>query len=851
MSDLLTIGSSGVNAYQRALATISNNIANVSTDGYARQDVAIASGAPRQIGSNYFGTGARFDAVRRQYDAFVESNLRNSNSDLKSQEPLVTYINRLIDVMGDQSIGLTSAMNLFFQSARDLATDPASTVARSTFLRDSDGLAARFRQLAGQFDSLDIETRQKVDTDVGQVNSLTAQLASLNKQLAKHSSAADQPSELLDQRDILLRNLSAFTAIKTKFALNGAVLVSVGDTLDQGVLVNGVTSRDIYVSQSKSDPTKLDFVIDPYGKPETVPYFASGSIGGTVNFREQVLMPALASLDDLAAVVVSEVNLIHRNGVDAQGNLGADLFGFAIGESNTAKGMRMVVQDTNRVAAAGQFRVTNDPLNSGEALARISYTTPAFAGMPALAGSLGQGNSPQVGEARVTIDLAQGVSPVGVVSAGTNNFQLTLAEGSTTQQIQVLTRDGRQLLGTNLSDSSSLLSQVMQSANGIEASATYSSVYLNKSGASAYLDMDLFVGAKADVQSAQQFDPVTGQVLTPVLRPAILVAAQPATISAANSLQGNVLTINGRSIGSSGDSFTSLAAVATAINTAAASNPSLGLTATVADGKLSVSRASNDTTNDIRLGLNLSAGASPDDLRKLGFDTTLYVSGTAKDDLLLFVTDSQSSSPGQTSTKAQLYSQFNGVQGDMKQTLRTGKLVVNFDKGIQPNPPDSSKLYFTIRDSLTGTVVAERHVDATISNPAIDYRGLRLEFSTTPKAGDMFTVDGNRDGIGNNEAMLQLVNLEDKEVMPGGLTLTEAYIERVNLVGNTARQANIAQQALQVVYKQAKETRDGISGVSLDEEATNLVRYQQAYQANAKVMQIGSQLFDAILQVRA
>ena len=210
MSDLLTIGSSGVNAYQRALATISNNIANVSTDGYARQDVAISSGTPRLIGNNYFGTGARFDAVKRQYDAFVESNLRNSNSDLESQKPIVTYVNRLIDVMGDQSIGLTSALNLFFQSARDLSTDPASTVARSTFLRDADGLAARFRQLAGQFDSLDTETRQKVETDVGQINSLTAQLAALNKQLVKHSDVANQPSELLDQRDLLLQPVGLY-----------------------------------------------------------------------------------------------------------------------------------------------------------------------------------------------------------------------------------------------------------------------------------------------------------------------------------------------------------------------------------------------------------------------------------------------------------------------------------------------------------------------------------------------------------------------------------------------------------------------------------------------------------------
>jgi flagellar hook-associated protein FlgK len=116
--------------------------------------------------------------------------------------------------------------------------------------------------------------------------------------------------------------------------------------------------------------------------------------------------------------------------------------------------------------------------------------------------------------------------------------------------------------------------------------------------------------------------------------------------------------------------------------------------------------------------------------------------------------------------------------------------------------------------------------------------------------GDVFTVDGNKDGIGNNETMLLMVALEDEAIMPGGLTITEAYIERVNQVGSVARQAAIAEQALSVVYQQAQEARDGISGVSLDEEASALVRFQQAYQANAKVMQVSMALFDAILQVR-
>jgi flagellar hook-associated protein 1 FlgK len=149
-------------------------------------------------------------------------------------------------------------------------------------------------------------------------------------------------------------------------------------------------------------------------------------------------------------------------------------------------------------------------------------------------------------------------------------------------------------------------------------------------------------------------------------------------------------------------------------------------------------------------------------------------------------------------------------------------------------------------------VLAERDLAYNPANPtpSISYRGLKMDFSTYPKTGDKFTIDGNTDGIGNNEAMMSLVNLENQNVMPGGLTMTEAYIEQVNKLGNVSRQATIAQQALTVVYNQAKETRESVSGVSLDQEASDLVRYQQAYQANAKVMQVASQLFDSILQVR-
>ena len=170
MTDMVGIASNAVAAYQRALGTVSNNIANVATDGYSREAVVLQANPVSKNGNIYMGTGVMVDRIQRQYDAFAEANLRNSNSDLASQEPMVSYANRVIDVMGGQSMGLTSALDQFFATARDLSADPASSVTRSSFVRDAQGLAARFGQLSSQLDLVQEETSQAVSSSVGQMN---------------------------------------------------------------------------------------------------------------------------------------------------------------------------------------------------------------------------------------------------------------------------------------------------------------------------------------------------------------------------------------------------------------------------------------------------------------------------------------------------------------------------------------------------------------------------------------------------------------------------------------------------------------------------------------------------------
>jgi len=217
MTDLVSVAANAVASYQRALGTISNNIANVSTDGYSRQEVVLQANPVAKVGTVYLGTGVAIDTVKRQYDTFVEANLRNSNSDLTSQEPMVNYANRVIDIMGSASMGLSGALDQFFNAARDLSSDPGSTVMRSSFVRDSENLASRFGELSAQLDLVQSETDEALKGYVNSMNTIFSQLAEVNTQMTKQKSAKDQPANLLDQRDVLLKDLSSYAHINTLF----------------------------------------------------------------------------------------------------------------------------------------------------------------------------------------------------------------------------------------------------------------------------------------------------------------------------------------------------------------------------------------------------------------------------------------------------------------------------------------------------------------------------------------------------------------------------------------------------------------------------------------------------------
>ena len=130
----------------------------------------------------------------------------------------------------------------------------------------------------------------------------------------------------------------------------------------------------------------------------------------------------------------------------------------------------------------------------------------------------------------------------------------------------------------------------------------------------------------------------------------------------------------------------------------------------------------------------------------------------------------------------------------------------------------------------------------------ITVNGAEFQITGTPVAGDQFTIARNTAADGDNRNALLLASTQDAEVLADGtLSIGQAYTQLVANVGSVTARAQASASAQQVVLESAENRRLEVSGVNLDEEAADLIRFQQAYQAAAQIVAVGSELFDVLL----
>jgi flagellar hook-associated protein 1 FlgK len=180
----------------------------------------------------------------------------------------------------------------------------------------------------------------------------------------------------------------------------------------------------------------------------------------------------------------------------------------------------------------------------------------------------------------------------------------------------------------------------------------------------------------------------------------------------------------------------------------------------------------------------------------------------------------------------------------------TAPSTLTFDKATGTLSGFPSGQDVTVTVNGTATVYPAGTPVPYTDGANIGYGGVNFAISGQPADQDTFTVGPNTSGVGDSHNGALLAGLQTKNVMGNGkATFQTTYAQMVNFVGTKAREAQINGTAADAAVTQATNAQQSVSGVNLDEEAANLLRYQQAYQASGKVMQVASQLFDTLLSL--
>ena len=366
MADVLYTGISGLISYQRALSTTGHNISNADTVGYSRQRTLFTTRTPQNTGTGWIGNGVRVLAVERQYDDFLATQTRSTQSAASNLESFTTYAVRVDSLLADPEVGLDPAIQKFFDSMQALADLPESIPARQQMLAESQAMADRFHYLDGQFEELRDLTNKELGGVTLEINSLASSIAEVNQNIveAMGVSAGAEPSDLLDQRETMLNDLSKLVDIKTVLQDDGSLNVFIGKGQ---AMVMGFHASTLGLVPDANDPGKREVIFtDTVGSQPITHYMAGGEIGGLLDFHEQILDPAQNRLGLIAVGISDQINQQHRLGVDLNGDLGGPLFSQPVIEvrENAFNNPASTVS----VTAAGKFSVHCIDTESGKPL---------------------------------------------------------------------------------------------------------------------------------------------------------------------------------------------------------------------------------------------------------------------------------------------------------------------------------------------------------------------------------------------------------------------------------------------------------------------------------------------------
>jgi flagellar hook-associated protein 1 FlgK len=911
MSGLLGVSLSGLQVSQTALRVAGHNIANANTEGYSRQSTEITSAGGQLTSAGYVGNGAQTSSIERTINGFVTTQIRQDTSLSSGLQAYNDSITQLNDAISSDSPGLTVGLESFFSALQNAADDPTSTPARQLLISQAEGLQNRFNGLYERVETIKDGVDANVKAAVQQINALASSIASLNVSISSANgiSADNTPNDLLDQRDEALRSLSELVSVQV-LQQGDQVNVTVGNGIPivVGTQSNALSVEQNEFNPNQFDIFATGFMTPindtlSGGQLGGLLDFEATVIDPTFNDLGRI---ALVLADQFNEIQAQGITLNNNFGQDFFADINGSDKTLArvlpsINNQTSDQVLGVSITDTAQLTTSDyRFSISGASFN----VVRLSDNRELANGvLPSIPGSIEFDG--------LSIDLQSGTFSnndeflVQPTRSGAQNFAVNpiqvadIALGS-----PLLTDTNLGNLGTaqispgqilSVNDAAGatlpLFAQAGEFSPPLLVKFTTPTSYdiLDNSDLANPIQLDPPIRNQIYVQGIQNnlFPTDVGQT-TVVSDGAVLGLPVGRTEVDATTGDDNgypaedfIFTrVDPVSGAISTRTITSIAN-ASARATAGTLDNVDGVSATAfnnvelrdLDGLVSLADPFQITLNGEDL-VALTAGVFdpevPNPALNSGEDFNDYIATQINSNQNLTALGIVAVSAFEAST-GEYFVQIDSTRGDdltVQLEATSGSINVN-DGTANPDVEITAAGAGNVNEVVVGgriDVSLASDITLTTSPATSDifgaitalssFVGIQASISGGSQAGDQFSLDFNTDAAFDNRNGLALSNLQGADTIASSTSgnstgpdqsFGDSYSTLLETVGIKTNISNQDTDAANSVLTQTINLRNSISGVSLDEEAADLIQYQQLYSANAQVINVAREIFDQLL----
>ncbi len=379
---ILNTAKLGLLSQQLAIEVTGNNIANVETEGYSRQDVILESNTPRSIAQGQLGTGVRVSGIERVFDQFLFQQIL-AEGDPTGNFAVRKDVFEQLEILFNENQGrsLNSELSELFAAFQDLSSNPTGLPERAEVLGRAQSLSAVFNNLGDGLFKIQRNIDAIVSDEVAKVNNLIDEIAKLNQAVFANSPGQFSANDLKDQRDKLITELSKKIDITLVSESDGQqsltlrdgtplVLKDLAFNLSTGLNGNNKSFLDVFVSNNAGGTTNVTSAIQ------------GGELKGYLDMRDLEVPAIKEKLDRLAAGFVQEFNRVHQQGFGIDGSTGVNFFTplnptVFTNTLNTGSAQVSVQNASPTTVSVDDFEITMTGVNS---FSLTNLTTGASAG---------------------------------------------------------------------------------------------------------------------------------------------------------------------------------------------------------------------------------------------------------------------------------------------------------------------------------------------------------------------------------------------------------------------------------------------------------------------------------------